>query len=185
MRDPRCAVRNARSAVRTSHRHPVLRTADRASRTARESRIADRARYTRAMRPAVVLVICLAAASCSKPPDQPRPGSPAARSLLLITIDTLRADRVGAYGYTAARTPAIDALAARGARFERAFSAAPITLTSHATIMTGRYPPGHGARHNGMRMDPAVPTLADTLSRQRFRDRPRSSPPFRSTAASA
>ena len=120
------------------------------------------------MRPAVVLVICLAAASCSKPPDQPRPGSPAARSLLLITVDTLRADRVGAYGYTAARTPAIDALAARGARFENAFSAAPITLTSHATIMTGRYPPGHGARHNGMRMDPAVPTLADTLSRQGF-----------------
>jgi len=62
----------------------------------------------------------------------------------------------------------MDGLAARGVRFDRAFSAAPITLTSHATILTGRYPPGHGARHNGMRMDPAVPTIADVLVRNGF-----------------
>ena len=94
--------------------------------------------------------------------------TPATRNLLLITIDTLRADRVGAYGYRSARTPAIDTLAARGARFDSAFSSAPITLTSHATIMTGRYPPGHGARHNGMRLDPAVPTIADALRQAGF-----------------
>ena len=79
------------------------------------------------------------------PPQTAAPPAPAARNLLLITIDTLRADRVGAYGYRAARTPGIDALAARGVRFEHAFAPAPITLTSHATLMTGRYPPGHGA----------------------------------------
>jgi choline-sulfatase len=87
---------------------------------------------------------------------------------LIITVDTLRADRVGSYGYSRARTPAMDALAAQGVRFERAYATAPITLTSHASLMTGRYPPGHGARHNGMRLDLAVPTLAEALGRAGF-----------------
>jgi len=118
----------------------------------------------------VVLIALLAIAGCSKPPARTAQGEPreSARSVLLITIDTLRADRVGAYGYPQARTPAIDALAARGVRFERAYSAAPITLTSHATILTGRYPPGHGARHNGMRLTPGVPSLADLLRQKGF-----------------
>ncbi len=91
-----------------------------------------------------------------------QPARPA--NVLLVTIDTVRADRVGAYGYRAARTPALDALAASGVRFDRAFAAAPITLTSHATIMTGCYPPAHDARHNGMRVDLAVPTLAEAFA---------------------
>ncbi len=86
-------------------------------------------------------------------------------NVLLVTIDTLRADRVGAYGYRAARTPALDALARTGTRFDRAYAAAPITLVSHASIMTGRYPPGLGARHNGMRVDPKIPTLAQAFTR--------------------
>src|SRR5262245_41236540 len=94
--------------------------------------------------------------------------TPSVRSVVLITIDTLRADRVGAYGYSRARTPAMDALALRGVRFNRAYAAAPITLTSHASLMTGRYPPGHGARHNGMRLDLATPTLAEALGRAGF-----------------
>jgi arylsulfatase A-like enzyme len=110
----------------------------------------------------------LVLAACSRPSQQQQQQAPSARNLLLVTIDTLRADRVGAYGYRAARTPGIDALGARGVRFDHAYSAAPITLTAHATIMTGRYPPGHGARHNGMRMDLAVPTLAGTLARAGF-----------------
>ena len=93
---------------------------------------------------------------------------PAAKNLLLVTIDTLRADRVGTYGDRAARTPAMDSLAARGAVFERAYATAPITLTSHASIMTGRYPAGHGARHNGIRLDLQTPTLADRLSASGF-----------------
>jgi choline-sulfatase len=114
---------------------------------------------------ALLVILC---AGCTNAPQQEAPKTPAARNLLLITIDTLRADRVGAYGYGEARTPGIDALAARGARFDAAFSSAPITLTSHATIMTGRYPPGHGARHNGMRLDPGVPTMADALRQAGF-----------------
>jgi len=98
--------------------------------------------------------------------DRP-PESPAvARSIILITVDTLRADRVGAYGWSAARTPVTDGIAARGVRFQRAFAPAPITLTSHASILTGLYPPGHGSRHNGMRIRTDVATLATVLREQ-------------------
>jgi arylsulfatase A-like enzyme/cytochrome c-type biogenesis protein CcmH/NrfG len=62
----------------------------------------------------------------------------------------------------------MDALAREGVLFTHAFATAPITLTSHASIMTGRYPPGHDARHNGIRVKPAVPTIAEALSRAGF-----------------
>jgi choline-sulfatase len=115
------------------------------------------------MRPACVALLVLAAAvGCS------REAPPAPPSLLLVTIDTLRADRVGAYGDASARTPAMDALAARGAQFTQAFAVAPITLPSHASLMTGLYPPGHGGRHNGIRIKDEVPTLAESLSRAGF-----------------
>ena len=113
-------------------------------------------------------LLFLLCSGCTAPPPPPAGSRLSARDLVLITIDTLRADRVGAYGYARARTPNIDALAARGVRFEHAFATAPITLPSHASLMTGRYPPGHGARHNGMRVDAAVPSLATTLSKAGF-----------------
>jgi len=122
----------------------------------------------------VLLRFCSAAVFCAAAcsgtaPQQPPSTRQAAQNLLIVTIDTLRADRVGAYGDRSARTPAIDAIAGRGALFARAFSTAPITLPSHASLMTGRYPAGHGSRHNGMRMDLAVPTLAEALSREGFK----------------
>jgi arylsulfatase A-like enzyme len=121
----------------------------------------------------VVPVLILASSACrgssSGPDRQSAPPDPAVpRSLLIVTIDTLRADRIGAYGYAAGRTPAIDRLAARGVRFDRAFAPAPITLTSHASLLTGLYPPGHGARHNGMRVAPGVGTLAEILKAHGF-----------------
>jgi choline-sulfatase len=73
-----------------------------------------------------------------------------APSVLLVSIDTLRADRVGAYGATFGATPTLDALAARGLRCERAIAPAPLTLPSHATLFTGLYPTRHGVRHNGV-----------------------------------
>ena len=85
-----------------------------------------------------------------------------AQSVLLITIDTLRADVIGAYG-GAARTPALDALAREGARVDRAWSTAPITLPAHASMLTGLYPPGHGSRHNGIAASGTVRTLAESL----------------------
>lgn len=87
------------------------------------------------------------------------------RGVILVTIDTLRADRVGVYGYARARTPVIDALARRGTRFDRAYASAPITLTSHASLLTGRYPQGHGARHNGLRVNDDVPLLAEAFAK--------------------
>jgi choline-sulfatase len=116
---------------------------------------------------ATLVAIGLITASCggtSKPAAPPPSGPQAtAKSLVIVTIDTLRADHVGAYGYPAARTPALDRVAREGARFDRAFATAPITLTSHASLLSGRYPPGHGARHNGMAMEATVPTLATVL----------------------
>ncbi len=81
-------------------------------------------------------------------------------NVLLITLDTTRADRLGCYGYQKAATPALDGLAAQGVLFERAYSPAPLTLPSHATMFTGLYPPEHGLRTNGRgRLDPSIPTL--------------------------
>jgi choline-sulfatase len=85
-------------------------------------------------------------------------------SVLLVTIDTLRWDRVGAYGYAAARTPHLDALARAGVRFEEALSPAPLTLPAHATLLSGLDPPRHGVHDNGTYVFPdGVPTLATTL----------------------
>jgi Tfp pilus assembly protein PilF len=116
------------------------------------------------------ILACLAAVACRGARDStpPAPPEPAARNLLIITIDTLRADRVGVYGYAAARTPTLDRVAREGVTFARAYATAPITLTSHASLMTGRYPAGHGARHNGMRLEPGTPTLAGALAAAGF-----------------
>ena len=84
-------------------------------------------------------------------------------NVLLVTIDTLRADRVGAQGEsTAAPTPTLDALAAEGLLYRQALATAPLTLPSHASILTGQYPPKHGVRHNGLfRLGADTATLAE------------------------
>ena len=118
-----------------------------------------------------LLAVVTAACGGGSPPSSasaPPAGVSPARHVVLVTIDTLRADRVGAYGYAAATTPAIDALAAAGLRVGQAFATAPVTLTSHASLLTGLYPPAHGARHNGVAMAPGVPTLATLLKAQGF-----------------
>lgn len=90
-------------------------------------------------------------------------------NVVLITIDTLRADRVGAYGYAKARTPNLDGLAASGVRFERAFSPVPITLPSHSCMLTGTYPMRNGMHDfSANALDPAQPTLATVLKAQGY-----------------
>ena len=116
----------------------------------------------------VLALAALALGACARQPEPAPAGPPRVDHVLLITIDTLRADRVGAYGYARAATPALDSIARHGVRFDRAFASAPITQTSHATILTGRYPQGHGARHNGMRIDELVPTLAERFKAAGF-----------------
>lgn len=84
-------------------------------------------------------------------------------SVLLVTIDTLRADHVGAYGYAKANTPNLDALAQQGVRFSQAVTANVYTGPSHTSILTGLYPESHGVLINHSRLAQAVPTLADML----------------------
>ncbi|MCP3984694.1 MAG: sulfatase-like hydrolase/transferase [bacterium] len=113
----------------------------------------------------VALLSLAVAAGCGLVRVEPVP-DPSAPSVLLVTIDTLRADHVGAYGASFARTPRLDSLADRGVRFERAMATAPLTLPSHASILTGLYPPSHGVRHNGVfRLRSEHTTMAE-----RFRD---------------
>ena len=90
------------------------------------------------------------------------------RNILLVTIDTLRADSLGVYGGRAS-TPNLDGLAARGARFDFAHAHAVVTLVSHASILTGKYPYEHGIRDNtGYRLDAAEPTAATRLKAHGF-----------------
>jgi arylsulfatase A-like enzyme/Flp pilus assembly protein TadD len=85
-------------------------------------------------------------------------------NLLVITLDTTRADRIGAYGYSAARTPNLDRLAADGVMFENCYSPVPLTLPSHCSIFTGRYPVGHRVRDNGsFFLDNGETTLAEKM----------------------
>ncbi len=96
----------------------------------------------------------IAPAACSRRPAAPQ-------NILLITLDTTRADHIGAYGDSAAQTPNLDALAADGVLFERAISSAPITLPAHASLFTGSHPFAHGVRNNGsFVLTGAAPTLA-------------------------
>ncbi|MBT3224306.1 MAG: sulfatase-like hydrolase/transferase, partial [Proteobacteria bacterium] len=82
--------------------------------------------------------------------------------VLLITLDTVRADHIGSYGYDKGKTPVIDELASEGMLFERALAVAPITMPTHSSIMTGQYPYRHGARNNGsFPLDQAATILAE------------------------
>jgi choline-sulfatase len=89
--------------------------------------------------------------------------------VLLITLDTTRADRMGFLGSTRGLTPALDALARTGTVFTRAYAQAPITTVSHATILTGTYPPLHGVDDFGAPLPASVPYLPDLLRRGGYR----------------
>lgn len=86
-------------------------------------------------------------------------------NVLLVSIDTLRADHLGCYGHSGIQTPVIDGLARRGVRFTQTTAPTPITLPSHASMLTGLRPPHHGARVNGMfKLDAKAKTLAEILA---------------------
>jgi arylsulfatase A-like enzyme/Flp pilus assembly protein TadD len=94
---------------------------------------------------------------------------PAARNIVVITIDTLRADHLGCYGYKQIRTPNLDSLANDGIRFERAFTPVPITLPAHTVIFTGTYPTLNGMHDfSGNRLGTEPPTLAEILKEHEF-----------------
>ena len=105
----------------------------------------------------IALITFAACISCSeKPPRQ---------SVLFITIDTLRADHLGCYGYPRETSPSIDALADRSIVFENCISQATSTLPSHASIFTSLYPPAHGGIHNIAGLSKDVPSLVGVFKK--------------------
>jgi arylsulfatase len=106
-------------------------------------------------------VALLAGSGCSASGDDPP--AEAARNVLLITLDTCRADRLGCYGGPAA-TPSLERLAAEATVFDSAFTPVPSTLPSHCTLMTGSYPAAHGVHDNGVYvLGETATTLAERL----------------------
>ena len=119
-----------------------------------------------------VCVISLGTAAWGQKSSQTSRQKPSARTSLpdvyLITIDTLRADHVGCYGYKQVETPALDALAADGVRFTQAFTHSPITNTSHITILTGLLPSVHGVTDFGVPLSPQHVTAAELLKKRGY-----------------
>lgn len=134
--------------------------------------VAGSARRARVAGAALALAAVAAGAffALKRPPAANVPAGGGERpSVLLVTIDTARADRYGSYGHAAAETRYLDRLASEGVRFETALSSAPITLPSHASIFTGLYPTRHGVRNNGNFYVPErLPTLATRLREQGY-----------------
>jgi arylsulfatase A-like enzyme/Tfp pilus assembly protein PilF len=131
----------------------------------------DRVRRARAI--AAISIVVLGAAAWFvwwRLPAKVVRGTCGGCNVLLITIDTLRSDRVGAFGGTGHLTPALDRLAGGALRFTRAYASAPLTLPSHASIMTAVSPPVHGVRNNSLfRLGEKLPTLATVLKAAGYR----------------
>src|SRR5687768_5237238 len=100
--------------------------------------------------------------------ETPKPES-VAIPVFLISIDTLRSDRLPSYGYEKGMTPAIDALRRDSILFERAFTPCPLTLPAHASLFTGVLPPSHGIRDNaGYLLSPDAVTLASHFEQRGY-----------------
>lgn len=111
--------------------------------------------------------------SCGPSAEQldkgPLAGTTEGFNLLFVTLDTTRADHLGCYGHGPAKTPTIDELADNGILFERAYTGIPLTLPSHCSMMTGRYPKEHGIRDNGRKsLSGTLPTLAGLYSERGY-----------------
>src|SRR3954471_20783316 len=118
---------------------------------------------TKGIVPAVLAVLVLAACrNAGEPaPERVDRRSP---SILLVTLDTTRADSIGP-GASGVETPSFNALAARGHVYTQAYASVPETLPSHTSIMTGLYPAGHGVHENARTLSPAHAVLAEQLQK--------------------
>ncbi len=107
--------------------------------------------------PRALALLVLLGAACSAPEERVR------ANVLLVTLDTTRADRLGAYGHSRPTSPNLDVLSSEAILYERAYSTSSWTLPAHASLFTGKYPASHGARH-----DPEGPlVLADAVQAPR------------------
>jgi len=113
---------------------------------------------------AVLPALALTGGDVAQP--SPEPGAP---NVLLVTLDTTRADHIGAYGYDRIQTPILDAMASDGVLFETAVAQASVTGPSHTTLLTGQGTWTHGSLLNGIPMPPEAETLAERLQARGYR----------------
>lgn len=118
------------------------------------------------MRTSAVLLLLLVAGSTS---CRARPALPRPRHVVLVSLDTLRADQLGCYGNQVVETPELDAFARQAVRFDQVQSAATTTLASHVSIFTGKWPHDHGVVRNGFLVNASNETLAEVLKAAGFR----------------
>ena len=121
-----------------------------------------------ALFPRIILCILFGGSTLLAPASAQTAADKNPPDVYLITIDTLRADHVGCYGYKQVETPALDALAADGVRFSEAFTHSPITNTSHISIMTGLLPSVHGVTDFGVPLSPQHVTAAELLKKHGY-----------------
>jgi glucan phosphoethanolaminetransferase (alkaline phosphatase superfamily) len=118
--------------------------------------------------PVVAIALRLLSILIPAPPETPATPPTAepvsGPSFLIVVLDTVRADHLSAYGYGRSTSPALDCLASRGTRFERAYSTSSWTLPAHASLFTGLLPEEHGAHSEHLRLRLDVPTMADLLA---------------------
>jgi arylsulfatase A-like enzyme/Flp pilus assembly protein TadD len=115
------------------------------------------------------VAIALLVASCHRGAEAPSGGGSTHRDIILVTIDTVRADSVGFGGNARVRTPFLDSLAQRGVAFTNAHAHNVVTLPSHVNILTGLYPYQHGVRDNaGFTLDAKHATVATMLRQQGY-----------------
>lgn len=125
------------------------------------SRSAPDRRAARARAIAAALLMGLVLAGCGRKAEKTRVAGP---NLVLLTVDTLRADRLGCYGYSRDTSPVLDRLAREGTLFEEAYAQRGSTWPSLASIMTSQHPVTHGVRENGMQLSNAPDALAEVLT---------------------
>jgi choline-sulfatase len=133
--------------------------------------VSGRSRAASGVRVLAVALVGLLPAACGRAPtpaSSASPGAAARPSILLVTLDTTRADAIGPEA-EGIETPAFNALAARGRRFRQAYATVPETLPSHASMMTGLYPAGHGIHENGRHLSAAPAVLAERLRQAGYR----------------
>jgi arylsulfatase A-like enzyme/predicted Zn-dependent protease len=119
--------------------------------------------------PAVVIIIALLLFLLLPKDEFSRLKGKKDYNYILISVDTLRADRIGCYGFSGIETPSIDLFAERGVRFERCIAQTPLTLPSHTSLLTGTPPTFHGVRDNGGFLVPQqLVTLAELFKEQDY-----------------
>ncbi len=120
---------------------------------------ADTLRFSRTLALSALTVACVLASGAGLAAERPRP------SLLLVTIDTVRADHLSLYGYDRATSPRLERLASRGVFFETAVTPIPLTGPAHASLLTGRWPSSLGLHENGAPLEAGPATLAEVTAR--------------------